>query len=137
MKGCPIQSKENLLDFLCGRNPATSMASHTRPGGRHFAFKESTSRGSEKDMSDILADQEEREWRIKKAREVLHQIKLHFGKRVRCEVLDYDGLNYRVRFSRMRKDVDVPRKYIDDWNLEDRAERKPHTDYWEELFEKV
>ncbi len=57
--------------------------------------------------------------------------------RTRCEVRDYDGLKYRVKFGEKAQPILIARKYIDDWNLEDREERKLHTDYWEGLFEKV
>ncbi len=88
-------------------------------------------------MTDILLNQKEREERIKKAQKVLDQIRSHFRIRMRCEVRDYDGLKYRVTFSKKAQPILIPRKYIDDWNLEDREERKPHTHYWEELFEKI
>jgi hypothetical protein len=84
-------------------------------------------------MVDILINLIEREKRVKKGRKVINQIKSYFRNNFRCEMLDYDGINYRVRFSKKGQVIlteDIPQKYIDDWSLD----KKPHTDYWKELF---
>ena len=87
-------------------------------------------------MVDILINLKEREERIKKGRKVMAQIKAHFRKNFRCEIRDYDGMNYKVRFSEKGQIIlteDIPQKRIDDWSLD----KTPHSDYWKELFGRV
>ncbi len=87
-------------------------------------------------MVDIIINLREREVRIKKGRKVMVQIKSCFRKNFKYEIPDYDGMNYRVRFSEKGQIIlteDIPRKSIDDWSLD----KKPHLDYWKELFGRV
>jgi hypothetical protein len=87
-------------------------------------------------MVDILINLREREERVKKGRKVMVQIKSYFRKNFKCEIRDYDGMNYKVRFSEKGQVIlteDIPRKCIDDWSLD----KKPHTDYWKELFGRI
>ena len=87
-------------------------------------------------MVDILINLKEREEKIKKGQKVMAQIKAHFRKNFKSEIRDYDGMNYKVRFSEKGQIIlteDIPQKRIDDWSLD----KNPHLDYWKELFGRV
>jgi len=85
-------------------------------------------------MDENSANQREEEEMVKKAREVMYQIKSHFRIKFGCQVTKYLKYNYGVRFSEGDKVVwkDIPRKYMEDQHPE-----KSHTDYWEKLFNMV
>lgn len=85
-------------------------------------------------MVDILADQEKRAEKVKNGREVMYRIRSYFRITFGCQVGDYDGFNYRVKFSEGEKVVlkDIPRKY-----MEDHRSEKVHSDYWVKLFKTV
>jgi len=77
--------------------------------------------------------------KIQEAQKKLNQSKRHGRKKFRhfkCEVLDYNGINYKIRFSQKEQVIlteDIPRKFFDDWN----PRTKPLPEYWAELFNRV
>ena len=77
--------------------------------------------------------------KIQEAQKKLNQGKHHARKKLRhfkCEVLDYNGVNYKIRFSQKDQVIlteDIPRKFFDYWN----PRTKPLPEYWAELFNRV
>ena len=77
--------------------------------------------------------------KMQEAQKKLNQGKHHGRKKfqhVKCEVLDYNGVNYKIRFRQKDQIIlteDSPRKFFDDWN----PRKKPLPKYWAELFNRV
>ncbi len=85
-------------------------------------------------MVDILADQGKKAEKVKSGREVMYRVRSYFRITFGCQVGDYDGSNYRVKFSEGEKVVrkDIPPKY-----MEDQRSEKVYSDYWVKLFKTV
>ena len=77
--------------------------------------------------------------KMQEAQKKLNQGKHHGRKKFKhfkCEVLDYNGINYKIRFSQKDQVIlteDIPRKFFDDWN----PRTKPLPEYWVGLFNRV
>ncbi len=82
----------------------------------------------------MFIGKEETEEHLKKAREVMHQVKTVIGIKLGIRVADYDGLNYKVKFSGMAEFTfrNIPREYLDDKDT-----LEAHADYWVVLFKEV
>lgn len=85
-------------------------------------------------MDEMEANQREEKEKVKKAQEVMDQIKSHFRIKFRCQVSKYLNYIYTVKFSQGKQIVskDICKKC-----LEDKDSEKSHADYWAKLFSTV
>ncbi len=83
----------------------------------------------------MVADKAKTEEHLKKAREVMHQVKTVLGIKLGIRVADYDGTTYKTKFDDGTSNFifkSIPREYFDDKDT-----LEVHADYWVVLFKEV
>ncbi len=77
--------------------------------------------------------------KMQEAQKKLSRGKQHGRKKFRhfkCEVLDYNGIDYKIRFTQKGQVIltkDIPRRFFEDWN----PRTEPLPEYFAALFDRA